>query len=264
MNNTSHKNFSSLSQKECIEEYKGILQNAERCWKSGEILAKDEDYGRAISLAIISIEEIIKAAVIFLDGKGFRFRKVKGIRLLFRTHQIRYFIAFAMFVVTIFGDDLIKFIQSLREKDKSGLDKLQRDFSDKALLESKAEQYAKEKFLQIAKELEWFSKVDVLRQNGFYCDYDEQLINPIQISRTEYFEVLQKLEKVRKVGAELIRSFDSDDELIAEQLSKALKEFNENDRYKSIERFLDKVKGKNLFTLFIDRMSKGIDDFLTP
>lgn len=264
MNNTDHKNFSSLSQKECIEQYKDILQNAERCWRSGEILAKDEDYGRGISLAIISIEEIIKAIVIFLDGKGFKFRKVKGIKLLFRTHQIRYFIAFAMFVVTIFGDDLIKFIQNLRDKDKSGLNKLRKDFSDKAILESKVEQYAKEKFLQIAKELEWFSKVDVLRQNGFYCDYDEQLINPIQISRTEYLEVIQKLEKVRNVGQELIRSFDSDDELIVEQLSKALEDFNKNDRYKSIEKFLDKVKGKNLFTLFIGRMSKGIDDFLNP
>src|SRR5579859_8076673 len=84
-------------------------------WNSAIMLAKSEDYGGAVSLLIISIEELIKSIILFMDGKGFEFRNVKGINTFFRNHQIRYIIAFVMFAMNIIGEDLVKFILKIRE-----------------------------------------------------------------------------------------------------------------------------------------------------
>ena len=107
------KKFSSLSTAECTAAYKEMMVAADKEWEAGAQLAALSKHGNAVALLIISIEEYVKALLIFFDSKGFRFRNTKGVDVFFRNHQIRYIIAFVMVVMNLFGEEAKKMIASL-------------------------------------------------------------------------------------------------------------------------------------------------------
>ncbi|NOT91646.1 AbiV family abortive infection protein [Ferruginibacter sp.] len=109
------KTFLNISRKECLIVYNDILENSDRRWESGMVLAKNGDFGLGISASIISIEELIKAIIVFLDGNGFDFRKSKGIDSFFRNHEIRYVIAYFIFIISLAGDELKKIIKKMND-----------------------------------------------------------------------------------------------------------------------------------------------------
>lgn len=110
------KTFSTLSRQECKTAYQAILHNSGELWESGLLLAKSKRYGHATPFLINSVEELVKSLILFFDSEGFQLRQTKGVDTFFRNHQIRYVIAYAMFCMNIFGDELMKFIQKVREK----------------------------------------------------------------------------------------------------------------------------------------------------
>lgn len=238
----SNKTFLTISRKECLVVYREILENSDKKWDASKKLADIGEYGGATSMAIISIEELIKALMVFLDGKGFEFRNVKGMEAIFNHHQIRYFLAFAMFIMCLFGDELLKFIEKLL-KDPDGVIKLnEENKKDKDFFYKNMRFYILRKVILIKEEFNWFSNVDVFRQDGFYCDYDDQLKNPIKITKDEYDGVFQRLERVKKVGIALIDGFNEQDELITEQFDIIKCDFKQNDVYKKIADFLAKMR----------------------
>ena len=113
------------------------------------------------------------------------------------------------------------------------------------------------------KELDWFSKVDVFRQDGFYCDYEEQLKNPINIKHDDYISILKRLEKVRQVGIAVIDGYNSEDKDTVEQLAILRKEFKQNDHYRKIGDSLVKMRRtkQNPFDIIKQSLDKG--EFLT-
>lgn len=235
----SSKTFLTISKKECLIVYKDILANSNKKWESGKHLSLIGDFSSATSMAIISIEEMVKALVVYLDGNGFEFRKVKGMDKVFNHHQIRYLIAYIMFVISLFGEDLIRFIETVRE-NPSEITKI-----SEALKQNKDEFFEKNlkvyflrKLVLLEREFSWFSQVDVFRQDGFYSNYEEHLTNPITISKYDYKQVFQRLEKVRKVGAEIITAFEIKDESVIENLKKVKIEFKQMKFYSHIEKSL--------------------------
>lgn len=230
----SSKTFLTISKNECLFVYKQILSNSDAKWKSGINLGALGDYGGATSIAIISIEELIKALIVFFDGKGFELRRVKGMDVLFKQHQIRYVIAYTMFVMSLFGDELIKFIMEYREKPQALIAFMEEMKSDKDIFERKMKFYLFRKIIVLRKEFEWFSKADLFRQDGFYCDYDEQLKNPIAISLDDYQIVFQRLEKVRIFGKGIIDAFNSNEEIYNEQIERFRQDFRQKDYYTKI------------------------------
>lgn len=68
--------------------------------------------------------------------------------------------------------------------------------------------YALRKLIQFRKELKWFSKIDIFRQDGFYCDYQDQLKNPLRITKNNYTELIDRLSKVRVAVNTLCEAFE--------------------------------------------------------
>jgi len=114
----SSKTFVTISKNECLTVYRNVLEHSDQKWESGKQLAKINDFGGATSMAIISVEELVKSLIIFLDGKGFEFRSIKGISTLFDNHQIRYLLAYTMFAMGLFGDELMKFLKKNSRQSK--------------------------------------------------------------------------------------------------------------------------------------------------
>lgn len=239
----SSKTFLTISKKECLEVYTSILKNSDQKWEAGKNLAAINDYGGATSMAIISVEEMVKALIVFLDGKGFEFRNVKGMDTVFKHHQIRYLIAYAMFALSLVGDELFKFLAKIRENPSEVIR------MDEAMVQNEEEffeknikQYLFRKLIQLKREFDWFSQVDIFRQDGFYCDYDEQLKNPITISSYDYEQVIQRLEKVLKVGKEIILAFENQDEKLTDQFKDIKRNFKQKKYYQHIENLLATVR----------------------
>ncbi|MBK7683086.1 MAG: AbiV family abortive infection protein [Bacteroidetes bacterium] len=239
----SSKTFLTISKEECLVVYKDIINNSDNKWASAKNLTDLKDYGASTAMAIISIEELVKSIIVFLDGKGFEFRTIKGIGIIFRNHQIRHLIAFAMFVVSVFGDDLFKFLAKIRENPNE-IEKFSENFKKEnhELFERKLKFYLIRKIIRLKGEFDWFSQADIFRQDGFYCDYDESLKTPISISAKNHKEVIHRLEKVREVGKAIIEAYECTDEITVKYLKLAVKECKKQNLYFQIGNSLASVR----------------------
>ena len=195
----TNKTFHNIPSNECLEVYYEIMDNANSKWRSAVLLVESKDYGSAVSLAVISTEETIKALVIFIDSLGFNFRRIKGMDIIFNHHRLRYALAYIIFAVSLFGDDLKKLALDIRDnptKVKIYMDEISDDIN--LFLKRRLRKYAIRKLIQFRRELKWFSKMDVFRQDGFYCDYQDYLKNPIRITKENCNELMVRLTKVRE------------------------------------------------------------------
>lgn len=228
------KTFMTLSKKECLTHYRKVLETSDSNWKSGLILAKEQQYGNAMSMAIISSEELVKALIILLDGRGFEFRSVQGMDALFANHQIRYVILYVMLAVSLSTDEMKEYLGKLKADPVAGFSFVNQITTNDPTALNKLQGYGLELLARLGREFEWFAKVDVYRQQGFYSDYDEQLKTPIEIDSTTYQEALTRLEKVRVVGLGLIETLASSEDLYVNHFTHMRRNLKQNKVYQKI------------------------------
>lgn len=199
----AHISFANISHKECLQVYAKILENSDRKWDAAKKMSEMPDYGTSISLAIVSIEELIKALVICLDGHGFEFRKIKGMDVVFNRHQVRYVIAFVMLLINTVFEDLVAFVMHFKLKPDE-IKNFSQKFKDKSFFDWKVQFFILKRMAKIKTEFKWFSKLDLFRQDGFYSDYYHELKSPLQITKIDHDQIIERLEKVRFMGKSFI------------------------------------------------------------
>jgi AbiV family abortive infection protein len=241
----SSKTFLTLPKKECLKVYKDILENSYEIWDEGKILAENNAYGRATSLAIISIEELVKSIIVLADGNGFNLRKIKGINAIFKNHKIRYVLAYSMLVINLFGEEFAKIIKYFKEKPEELVAKINQMQNEKDFFEKNLKNYFFRKFITLKDEFEWFSKADFYRQDGFYCDYKEQLKSPIKITSEDYHQVYLRLDKVRIIARIIIESFETEEKFYKEHIEKLKLDFREKNYYDKIGSALIQINHTN-------------------
>jgi AbiV family abortive infection protein len=257
------KSFINISKKECVEICTDICENSEKHWRSGRLLAEKGDYGTAISVSIISIEELIKALILALDSAGFEFRKVKGVNTFFKNHEMRYVIAYFMFVISLLGEELIILVKKHNENPQ----KTQQIFydikKDEISFINRFGFYLKRKIIILRNELRWFSKIDLFRQEGFYCDYNNRFKTPVRISAKEYTEVFERLAKVRRLCRFLIRELKKNDDKEKKQFDEIRKLMKTENYYEKIEYALSSVKcnRKRAFDAIFDHFRSFSEPF---
>jgi len=231
------RKIQNISQKECLKIYKEFLNNADAKWDSGTVLENSGDYGGAMSLKIISIEELIKAIVLFLDGHGFQFRNL-GMGTFFKDHKIRYFVAYGMFVVGIFGEEAKYLLLKAQENPDKKQKFLEDATKDPSGFLNKYKFYLWRRFVRLKDELVFFSNIDLMRQSGLYADYDGQIVNPISINKIDYQNLLHRLELVRDVGKISIEMVNPQDIDLYNQFKNIDSQMRNNDGYNKIGKFL--------------------------
>lgn len=238
----NHKSFINISKKECLLVYKEILENSNSKWHASQKLAEINELGSATSLSIISIEELIKALILLFDGHGFEIRNIKGVDTLFKNHQIRYFLAFGMSLINIFGNEVINLLNHLihNPNEIKRISDLLKNDNDYIL--KKLNYYFLRKLIVIKIELEWFSQIDILRQDGFYCDYEDYLKTPLKITPENYNDIIIRLNKVREIGHTIIEMFEKEDTFTLIEVNKIRRTFKSENYYKKLESQLDKFR----------------------
>lgn len=238
----TNKTFINLNQEECGIAYKAALKNAEKKWSAAITLREHEDYASAIALHVISIEELIKAILLFFDSKGFRFRNVEGMRTFFRNHEIRYLIAYFLFVFAITSGELMNLILTLKNNPAKAKELIEA-FKKDLFFEGKYKFYLLRKFAELKRELDWFLNMELSRSGGFYTDYEESLQSPLEVTETKYQEVILRLQLIWGIGRGVIQTLsENPSEEILEIVEETRKDLLEKEHYREIESFLVRLR----------------------
>jgi len=239
----STNSFFNVPREELLKFYPEMKLNSKNQYDIGVKLAAEENYGSAISHLLISSEEMVKALVVAFDAKGFRLRNIKGMDIFFRNHEIRFFVGYLIFIITLFGDDLFTAIKKMKKYPSFALEIKNFYFN-----ETKLKWYFLRKFIRINREIEWFSKAEVFRQNGFYVDMKGSLISPLKLTKKEFTEAKQRLDKINELININIECILSDDVEMIQEVEKLKKLFEDENLYLKIETELEnKQKGKKTF-----------------
>lgn len=237
------KNLMTLSRKECLAVYKDILIKAKEKFDSAEILAKSKKFDSATALLIVGNEDLLKAFILYLDGIGFQFRSVKGMKSLFENHKLRYLLALILSFLIIFERDLKKaliFYVRFPFLLKRAHDKYGDSFGfDSQNFEARVERYFQNKLSQIKVEVTFFSKVEQTRQHGLYSDFQDGKV--ITIDELEYKTFYEKISSLNSTIYGLIDAFGSKDPTAKELVIDRLKKDFSNSYYKHLEKLLNTI-----------------------
>jgi AbiV family abortive infection protein len=233
--------FLSVKRSECLRHHKKLVLNAEKKWNSAKVLEDVDDFGSSASHMIISIEEYIKSLIILLDGKGFSFRSIKGIGIFFKNHQIRFLIAYMMFVAKIFGDDVIQFMEKVKSDPDEWKKISSRLAKDSTYIAPAIRMYVLRKFVQLQKEFIWFSKLEYFRQIGFYSDFENLSEEVIEIDSEDFSKIKSRLTSVKDVIINLIETINSDDPKYIDQITELKSNCETNDFYHQVQIGLQKL-----------------------
>lgn len=238
----SAKGFLHLSAKDSLEAYKGVLHNANVKWASAMKIAEAEDFGTATSVAVSSIEELIKSVIIAMNGYGFEFRKAPLMDKFFKNHQIRYVVAYGMFLVNVMSEEFKKLFFWLKSNPAEGIAWMKDLFQNKDYHQVRMQAYMRLKLRLIKQEFEWFEKADTFRQEGMYTDFDGVLKSPLTVSSDVFKETIYRLSKVRQVGISIIETLESKDEVFVKHYAFMRQRFIDDDYYGKIQSALASMK----------------------
>jgi hypothetical protein len=106
----------------------------------------------------------------------------------------------------------------------------------------KTKYYVLRKMILLNKEFEWFSKVDVFRQRGFYSDYQESLKSPTTITYADYLHAIERLERVRKIGKSIFEGFEIQDDNAIQSINDMRINFRQRNLYGHLGNELAKLR----------------------
>lgn len=251
---SSTKSFRNLSKNECLEVHEIMLKNTDRKWKSAELLASDNDFGGAITSHIISIEELVKAIIIYFDGNGFEFRKVDEMdKILRRSHSLRHLVGFSMFVMNILMEDLKALVMKIKERPKTFSELQFHEVGWNKLME----RYVVKLLKNVKEEFLWFKMMELLRQSGSHVDFDEKLSSPTGFTSNDYNIVLMRLNTIRTIGKQILGIFGGDLTLIEAPMEEFRMNMLKNNWYDKIGKLLKMVRHKNPFQAIVNRLEPG-------
>lgn len=230
------KNFMNLNASECMEAYKCLMDNAGRLYNDAFSLADQNSYGLAISILIHSLEESMKAFIIFLDGKGFLFRnRVKGISNLFVNHKLRYALALVITLFAILIDDFKKLVPRIKKSYILTFDLKK----DKEQIEGEISSYLETRLKTAIEEVQWFSEAEFLRQDGFYVDYVDGIKTPLSISQNDFEETSIRIKRIRAFIIDYMDGFNSKDDIVREGIENLKTQFSVENWYEKIAELIE-------------------------
>lgn len=235
MNNNT---FLTLSKQESIQEYKSLLNNCDEKWSICEDHINKGQYNLAVSMAIISTEELVKSMIVFSNTLGFEFGRSKEMERFFRDHSIRFLVALGLFALNDLWQDMAKILMHLI-KEPNTIERWKEEMNNfDGFMEQKLKPYLEKKAEIYRIEFEWFSKLEALRQDGFYYDYNEVIQNASSFSQeAKCKDVYEKLKIVQTMGKGFIASYDNNNESI-QNLQPIIQEWDQKNYYQKVDKML--------------------------
>ncbi|WP_131537879.1 AbiV family abortive infection protein [Pedobacter nototheniae] len=165
---TPSKIWTSLNARDYNSIYPVVLENADRHFSCADILAKNDQPQNAIAHLILGSEELIKSFWCLLMSRNVNLKQLPWFTKLFYNHKVRHDLLKDFFSVYLFF-----FNTTLPKRNKGdGVMK-----SIQILLSRTINAYGN---------YSWWKKADELKQQTFYVDYRDGIIDPSSITQTDY------------------------------------------------------------------------------
>ncbi len=220
-----------MSRDECLKYCPQVIDKAKIKFKRALEAADDSDYDSAVSMLIVSNEIMSQAFFLYLDGVGFEFRKMKGMKNFFNNHNLRYQFALVNSMLVVLGEDAAKFLARLFMEPG-----FMKNILESHDLGDAFTRYIKEATLKVLHEIELISEFDKFRQIGTYADYHDGFQS---VSLSEYQRILGIVEKLNKMLQLIMGELKEDEPRID-----LLNTFKEEDYYAQLEASISKVSDK--------------------
>ncbi len=186
------KKITSISRSDAIAIYPHIIKNYERLKKTADFAYTYANYGTALSLYILSSEELIKAFVIFLHGIGVNVLQAKELKGIFSQHKKKHELSQAL--------ELIAFMESfiLLTDKETYKPKVETGSEWLDMISGIVSGFGKiiEPISRLDKNTEWWDEADYYKNRGLYVDYSNGLKTPSQITKEQSTEGKEKAEKL--------------------------------------------------------------------
>lgn len=165
---TSSKNWTSLKPSDYKDILPVILENADRHFSCADILAKNDQPQNAIAHLILGSEELIKSFWCLLMSRNVNLKQLSWFTKVFYNHKVRHDLLKDFFSVYLF------FFNTTLAARKSGDGILK---SIQVLLIRTISAYGN---------YSWWDKADELKQQAFYVDYLDGIVDPSSKSQSDY------------------------------------------------------------------------------
>lgn len=174
--------------------------NSDRHLRCAEILPYNSEFSNAIAHLILSAEEQIKSLVCLLVARGFKLKQMPWFSKLFKEHKIRHMLVKDLFTIWLF---IQGFLELASQKDK-GFWKAILIYAEQAALGA----------LKAHANYRWWEKADKLKQDCFYVDFGNPIIDPARYQYQDYHNALSHVttfkREVRKIMAIIKRTNEKD------------------------------------------------------
>ncbi len=186
-------------------QYSKIYVNANSLIDSGiKIAAELNNYGAAISLLILGLEELVKYQVVLSNSGEETAFSEKTFNKVFRHHETKHSLLqdLAISVTKDFRDSFLVYVlkvasnQELDEKDKIVQENGFKELGNMFGLTFENEGYNED---EINKFINWLKNADNLKKRGFYVDYSNNIFHsPNELKQSDYDEALSYVCFVQK------------------------------------------------------------------
>jgi AbiV family abortive infection protein len=186
-----------LSDKECLNASKKSLTNADNHKQSAVTIAKNGNYGLAVSVLILSTEELTKAILFYIQHLSIDLRNIPGIHLFFSDHIIKHRLA----TVTNFMYPIVKIVVGFVSKEAEKLDNPEAtvEHTDEEIaFMSKDENKIKNLFKNFTEMIDWWEEANTQKNKGIYVDYTVSLETPMQVTEMEYNQAFKIADTFQK------------------------------------------------------------------
>lgn len=206
------RTFLNISAAECKKAYIALLDNAQEHLSSAKLLAEKKKYGHAVTLIVLSTEEMVKAVILYFDSYEMGIRKVKGAKRFFSEHKIRHFFALMFQIMTSAIRPLLAVFNKLKEELHNPEVEIELTGEIENAIFEKDQEKIKKAYSYLNDVMDWWEEADKHKQKGLYVDYKNGLITPREFVKGDYDKALFVAEMFHTDSVLMINHFEKQPE----------------------------------------------------
>lgn len=182
--------FEQLSVQECHLLYPSLLQNADRHIRAAILIAKTKEYGMANAHLTIAAEEYTKALSVYLTGWGLPISRIKHLFRFFHEQDEGYAVSPGVVVMGVF----IRSLYQVFERTTNSLLSLSLPRLSSLLDKNMNPLYL---IQQSNRYSNWWANAKILKDKGFYIQYNVELHTPADIGIVDYAQSLEIVSELK-------------------------------------------------------------------